>query len=743
MGTMDSRERPGRTPGGFQPPFPERMMATVRSPVEFLDSARERPLPRSSVQLNSPRDAVATPAIEFVSSTNGQRTESRFLFSDGEGASYEPDMRYLGNVNKEVYVDEETDHKDDAMRVHALMARLKGIQEKLDTQETPPEDFRSFAPDVHSDHHSYPLDSHRVSISDVVPERFHAGRESLSVRRNITVRESKRPKERTLDREYKQRFSLTPGKVLGGPSVGFTQGGAVTNQRSVAPQGERFTDHGQQSSGGNPSSPAGDTMRYVSKTSPSVPSPQNEYRFDARQDNGECPYGDVHITITLIHEGNRIRHQIWPTMPVAVLTQDAATLFRLPPPASAIVLMLFGMIPSVLHFDQRICDPPQVTNGATVLVFQVPVPSADIQPSRGMPQVPIGGANPGAYFGGQLVQNLVPPLPQNPKFLGNFKLDKFDGTARHWKAWNKSFTRYLAIHQLDYVIEPEFLDLLPHSQDAFTANKMVYYILESAIIAGSLATKYFRLAAKWNGHQAYYCLHDGYVLSGPQTASLLLSELANLRFKSNETASGFCLRLRELFEDLEMVPGNASVKMHDTQKIGYLLTAIRQEKSLDSVYVAIQTGQRRGDITFEDACDDLHHRCEAIEADELLYTQVKDSGRKVLITTQGKRQNKDIPEAAKKPCLEKGCSEMVKPYLPLCPLHYHQCVSGKTPSLELKNGLGSASYDSSKHAMVYPSTVPKDRLPIPKGELKPIKRKGLVGYFRSTNALTKTDGSVA
>ncbi len=112
---------------------------------------------------------------------------------------------------------------------------------------------------------------------------------------------------------------------------------------------------------------------------------------------------------------------------------------------------------------------------------------------------------------------------------------------------------------------------------------MVYYILEDAIVPGSLATKYFRLAAKWNGHQAYYCLHDGYVMSGPHTASLLLSELANLRFKSNETASGFCLRLREPFEDLEMVPGDASVKMHDTQKIGYLLTGIRQEKSLDSV----------------------------------------------------------------------------------------------------------------------------------------------------------------
>ncbi len=73
---------------------------------------------------------------------------------------------------------------------------------------------------------------------------------------------------------------------------------------------------------------------------------------------------------------------------------------------------------------------------------------------------------------------------------------------------------------------------------------------------------------------------------------------------------------------------------------------------------------------------------------------------------------------------------MVKAYLPLCPLHYHQCVSGKTQSVELKNNFGSASYNADTHSMVYPSTVPKERLPIPKGDLKTVKRKGLVANFR-------------
>jgi hypothetical protein len=259
-------------------------------------------------------------------------------------------------------------------------------------------------------------------------------------------------------------------------------------------------------------------------------------------------------------------------------------------------------------------------------------------------------------------------------------------------------------------------------------------------MAGTLGTKYFRLAAKWNGHQAYFCLRDAYVMSGPQTASLLLSQLANLRFRSDETASGFCLRLRELFEDLEMVPGDASIKMHDTQKIGYLLTGIRQEKSLDSVYVAIQTAQRRGDKTFEEACDDLHHRCEAIQADKLLYTQVRDTGRKLLVSTQNKRLNKSTPQVDTKVCLEVHCTEMIKYYLPLCPLHYHQVVSGKTPSISLKDGLGSATYNTATHAMVYPPSVPKERLPIPKSELKPIKRKGLVAGIRFNEIAKATNG---
>ncbi len=62
------------------------------------------------------------------------------------------------------------------------------------------------------------------------------------------------------------------------------------------------------------------------------------------------------------------------------------------------------------------------------------------------------------------------------KMLGNFKLPKFDGNSRYWKTWDKTFIRFLSIHQLDFVVEESFLDVLPLSPSDFGANKMVYYI---------------------------------------------------------------------------------------------------------------------------------------------------------------------------------------------------------------------------------------------------------------------------
>ncbi len=121
------------------------------------------------------------------------------------------------------------------------------------------------------------------------------------------------------------------------------------------------------------------------------------------------------------------------------------------------------------------------------------------------------------------------------------------------------------------------------------------------------------------------------------------------------------MRLREVFEDLEMVPGPSSIHMNDTQKIRYLLSGIRQEKQLQAVYVALHDKQVRGAVvTFEEACEDLHHRCEAIRA-ELLNTLVRGQQQKALLSTHGKRHNKDKGDEGTDTehalCLEKDCLE--------------------------------------------------------------------------------------
>ncbi len=87
-------------------------------------------------------------------------------------------------------------------------------------------------------------------------------------------------------------------------------------------------------------------------------------------------------------------------------------------------------------------------------------------------------------------------------------------------------------------------------------------------MAGStVASKYIRRAAVWNGHEAYFILYDGCALSGPASASILLTELSNFRFKSDKTPSEVVLRLQDIFDELESVPGNAAMTLNDTKKI--------------------------------------------------------------------------------------------------------------------------------------------------------------------------------
>ncbi len=250
-----------------------------------------------------------------------------------------------------------------------------------------------------------------------------------------------------------------------------------------------------------------------------------------------------------------------------------------------------------------------------------------------------------------------------------------------------------------------------------------------------MAASYVRQAPVKNGFEGYYTLHDGFVFAGSTSSTILLNELANFRFKVDESPTALIMRLEELLQDLEMLPDGAAVSFNDTQRIGYLLGALRHEPEWATVTSSITSCQLRGEMTFRQACNELRFRCEAGRAYEIMDKDVK-SKRKVpvmgakieassdvgsegtttaLVSTVAKRLNKDKGQQAAKEdkrkyqCLAKGCS--TKTAFPLCGLHYHSVVSGKIASLELDGTMGMAEYNMTTKSIDYPITVPNERLP--------------------------------
>ena len=332
------------------------------------------------------------------------------------------------------------------------------------------------------------------------------------------------------------------------------------------------------------------------------------------------------------------------------------------------------------------------------------------------------------------------------KIRQSFKCPKFSGQARDWKMWDKGFWRYLSIWELEYVLDPSFFDVLPLNTEKRRDNKLVYFIIEDSVQNSSLAMSYVRKAALHNGFEAYYTLHDGYVFAGATTATLLLNELSNFRFLPDESPTELCLRLDELFQELRDLPGDAAVTFIDTQKVGYLVNALRHEKEWDYVCSAITSAQIKGGYSFHDACEELKIRCEASRVNDMLDRPVK--GKRVkglvskgaagatedsvdsdlstqvrnLISTFSKKHNskseKESTDTAsdKKtrrkrttfPCLAAGCEEHTS--FPMCPLHYHSLLSGKSASVKLHSGYGDATYDAESQLVIYPAKVPDNRL---------------------------------
>jgi hypothetical protein len=512
---------------------------------------------------------------------------------------------------------------------------------------------------------------------------------------NVTQRDTKRPKERSRDKAYKARFSLVSTVGRGEPLLaGFTtmcgngQGGMQKNSGAETPL--------------SPGPP-----RQSWETGYVAPPSMVGVRARA----SATPSADFEIFLT--HSGTTVIHRVWNEMPIAQLMAEAGSIFGLD--SSEMILVLFSSQPISLQRERSIMGPPRVTPGSNVMVFNV------YSSGSNDPYVPTRTASHG--------QGFQPPhfadLPvMSTKLLATFKLPKFDGVARTWKAWEKSFQRFLGIHALDHVLEEDFPNILWTVPGAMAANKMVYFLIEDAVATGTLASKLIRQATKWHGHEAFTLLRNGYVFNGPQTATILLAELSNMRLKRDEDASTFCLRLVELIEDLELIPGEAAVYLTDIQKLGYLLSAIRHEKSLQAVYSQLQSEQLRGTVSFDQACRELHHRVEAMRADDFLDSR---PGR-ALLSTENKKNGQLGEPVVKVSCLAKDCVEMVQPYLPLCKLCYLQCMAGKTPTLPLRDNLGTAIFNSTTKRLDFPSAVPKSRFP--KKGLKKGKKVLMAGVSR-------------
>jgi hypothetical protein len=182
---------------------------------------------------------------------------------------------------------------------------------------------------------------------------------------------------------------------------------------------------------------------------------------------------------------------------------------------------------------------------------------------------------------------------------------------------------------------------------------------------------------------------------------------------------------------------------NDTQRIGYLLNALRHEKEWHTVHSALTSRQINGDITFMQACTELTVRCEANRAAEMMDRPISQKAVKIgaaqieslspkatdgvtedqvfaYISTHMKSHNirdSPKPKSGRKPgkarpslpCLAKDCDD--ESLYPLCGTHYHSLVAGKTAVLELRNNYGSAKFDASTKLIVYPDSVPSDRTP--------------------------------
>ena len=205
-----------------------------------------------------------------------------------------------------------------------------------------------------SDPSSFPL-SRPVAgyVSTRDNDFFRERSEHLSVARmgqwdlqNVTQRDVKRPKERSRDKAYKQRFSMESSSAQ-----------AFRTNVVFQTSGSRALGAGNQSFKDTPA-PSGYGHGIESGFPPSSP-----------LRHGGSQYPDGTFEIFLIFNGGTTVHRVWDSMHVSQLITEAGTLFGVDPQDLALILLSGS--PSSIPRTGRISGPPRIAPGSSVLVFEV------------------------------------------------------------------------------------------------------------------------------------------------------------------------------------------------------------------------------------------------------------------------------------------------------------------------------------------------------------------------------------
>ena len=262
-----------------------------------------------------------------------------------------------------------------------------------------------------------------VSDFPIHQDAFVGGGDS-SVRRlsgveNITTRETKRPKERNKDKEYRR----------------------LTLDRSDLPS------FAPPVLGGLGSRPFDDGFNMGFHASPlPAPSPSPQGGSKGGLSGASSSGSNTSFEIRLVCEGRSVTQQVSDSLPVVYLVYEASALFGIDP--DSIQLMYFSMTPVMLDRARTLLGPPRVTPNSTIFVFRFP----------GLP-VP---RNVQSSHERELQPRAPEAMPKlHSKLLGTFKLPKFDGTPKAWKQWDRDFVRFLGLHHLEHVIRERLVICCP------------------------------------------------------------------------------------------------------------------------------------------------------------------------------------------------------------------------------------------------------------------------------------------